>query len=175
MYYKGFFFFKEWFAHSFFLVNRLGRSPKMSNHEPFAHVAQRKCAIVSEWHRLLTKNEWITRCFEQIAHSLIFGQKTSDSLGKPMSEVPALVLVSQESTFFDKLAHQKLNKKWLSTVCWNRAHIFFTKFNILLSAKIKFMPAKLRVVLAPSLTPLSVSHFWIFSFFFFFEKSTYGP
>ena len=28
--------------------------------------------------------------FERIAHSLIFGLKTSDSLGKPMSEFPAL-------------------------------------------------------------------------------------
>ena len=28
--------------------------------------------------------------FERIAHSLIFGQKTSDLLGKSMSEFPAL-------------------------------------------------------------------------------------
>ena len=63
---------------------------------------------VSELLRLLTKNErceqipqvahqkwaneWIARFFERIAHSLIFGQKTSDLLGKPMSEFPALVL-----------------------------------------------------------------------------------
>ena len=32
-------------------------------------------------------NHWV---FEQIAHSLIFRQKMSDSLGKPMSEFPAL-------------------------------------------------------------------------------------
>ena len=36
----------------------------------------------------------IAHFFEQIAHSLIFdfcfGHKTSDSLGKPMSEFPAL-------------------------------------------------------------------------------------
>ena len=41
---------------------------------------------VSESLRSLTKYE---RC-EQIAHSLIFSQKTSDLLGKPMSEFPAL-------------------------------------------------------------------------------------
>ena len=28
--------------------------------------------------------------FERIAHSLIFGQQMSDSLGKPMSKIPAL-------------------------------------------------------------------------------------
>ena len=35
-------------------------------------------------------NEWITHFFEGIAHSLFFGQKTSDSLGNQMSEFPAL-------------------------------------------------------------------------------------
>ena len=48
-------------------ANRSGRSPKMS--------------------------KWVNRSFfERIAHSLIFGQKTSNSLGKPMSEFPALIL-----------------------------------------------------------------------------------
>ena len=40
-----------------------------------------------------TKNEQMSELlfFWQIAHLLIFGQKTSDSLGKPMSEIPALI------------------------------------------------------------------------------------
>ena len=38
-------------------------------------------------------NEWIAHFFEQIAHSLIFVQKTSDLLGKQMSEFPALIRV----------------------------------------------------------------------------------
>ena len=62
---------------------------------------------VSESLRSLTKNEWckqiaqvahqkwaneqIAHFFEQIAHSLIFLQKTSDLLRKPMSEFPALL------------------------------------------------------------------------------------
>ena len=47
-------------------ANRSGRSPKMS--------------------------EWANRSFfEWITHSLIFGQKTSDLLRKPMSEISALV------------------------------------------------------------------------------------
>ena len=42
----------------------------------------------------LTKNERMSESlifFERIAHSLILGQKTSDSLGNQMSEFPALV------------------------------------------------------------------------------------
>ena len=47
-------------------ANRSGCSPKMS--------------------------EWANRSFfERIPHSLIFSQKTSDSLRKPMSEFPALI------------------------------------------------------------------------------------
>ena len=38
---------------------------------------------MSELLRLLTKNE-------RVIESLIFGQKTRDELGKPMSEFPAL-------------------------------------------------------------------------------------
>ena len=38
----------------------------------------------------LTKNERIAYFFEQIAHSLIFGQKMSNSLENQMSEFPAL-------------------------------------------------------------------------------------
>ena len=49
-------------------VHRSGRSPKKNKY----------C-------------KWIARFFERIADSLIFGQKTSGSLGKPMSEFPALI------------------------------------------------------------------------------------
>ena len=48
---------------------------------------------VSESLRLLTKNERMSELlvfFLSIAHSLIFSQKTSDSLRKTMSEFPAL-------------------------------------------------------------------------------------
>ena len=41
-------------------ANRSGRSPKMSDHERFAQVAQRKWAIVSESLRSLTKKEWMS-------------------------------------------------------------------------------------------------------------------
>ena len=58
---------------------RSGCSEEMSDRERIAQVAQQKWA-----------NEWIARFFEQIAHLLIFGQKTSYLLGKPMSEFPAL-------------------------------------------------------------------------------------
>ena len=58
---------------------RSGRSEEMSDHEQIAQVAHQKGA-----------NEWIAHYFERIAHSLIFGQKLSDSLGNQMSEFPAL-------------------------------------------------------------------------------------
>ena len=51
-------------------VNRSGCSEEMSDCEQIAQVAHQKWA-----------NEWIAHFFEWIAHSLIFGQKTSDSLG----------------------------------------------------------------------------------------------
>ena len=54
----------------------------MSNPEIFAQVAHQKWA-----------NEQIAHFFEQIAHWLIFMQKMSDSLIKPMSEFPALQLL----------------------------------------------------------------------------------
>ena len=87
-------------------ANCSGPSPKMSNHERFAQVAHHKWAneriscfferfaqvahqkraTKSKVLRSLTKNERITVFF---AH---FFAKTSDSLRKPMSEFPALIL-----------------------------------------------------------------------------------
>ena len=68
---------------SSFLVSNVSESlrllTKNEQCERIAQVAHQKWA-----------NEWIAHFFEQIAHLLIFGQKTSDSLGKPMSKFPAL-------------------------------------------------------------------------------------
>ena len=58
-------------------ANRSGRSLKMSDYERFAQVAHQKWV-----------NEWLARFFEQIAHLLIFSQKTSHSLRKLMSKLP---------------------------------------------------------------------------------------
>ena len=60
-------------------ASRSGRSEEMSDCEWIPQVAHQKWA-----------KEWIAHFFEQIALSLIFGQKTSDSLGKPMIAFPAL-------------------------------------------------------------------------------------
>ena len=68
-------------------ANRSGRSPKMSDHEPFAQVAQRKWVIVSESLRLLTKNEGMS---ESLICSFL-GQQASDLLGNLLSEFPALL------------------------------------------------------------------------------------
>ena len=71
-----------------FLVSDVSESfrslTKNERCEQIAQVAHQKWA-----------NEWIARFFERIAHSLIFGQKTSDSLGKPMSEFPALKIMNR--------------------------------------------------------------------------------
>ena len=59
-------------------ANHSGRSQKMSNHERFTQVSQRKWAIVSKSLKLLTKKERMSESlifFEQIAHSLTFGEK----------------------------------------------------------------------------------------------------
>ena len=67
-------------------ANPSGRSPKMSNSL-----------------RSLTKNERMSESlvfFEQIAHSLIFFKKMSDSLRKPMSQFPALVILKLIFTFY---------------------------------------------------------------------------
>ena len=60
---------------------RSGRSEEMSDRERIAHFAHQKLV-----------NEWIAYFFEWIAHLLILGQKTNDSLGIQMSEFPALAL-----------------------------------------------------------------------------------
>ena len=98
MFYIQFFYWKkEWIAHFLFFGERCGR---------IAEVAHQKWATMRDSLRSLRENkqswancsgrspkmsERVNRSFfEGIAHSLIFGQNTSDSLGKPMSEFPAL-------------------------------------------------------------------------------------
>ena len=66
----------EWIAHFAQIkwamwANRSGRSPKMSDHERFAQVAQRKWAIVSESLRSLTKNERMSELLIFLSESLI--------------------------------------------------------------------------------------------------------
>ena len=72
---------------------RSGCSEEMSDRERIAQVAHQKLA-----------NEWIAHFFEQMAHLLIFGQKTSGSLGNQMSEFPALN-ISFKKRFLGFLAH----------------------------------------------------------------------
>ena len=60
-----------------------GRSEEMSDRERIAQVSYQKWV-----------NEWIAHFFEQITHSLIYEQKTSDSLWNQMSEFPALSNIS---------------------------------------------------------------------------------
>ena len=61
--------------------------------EWIAQVAHQKWAAMSESLRSLTKNEQMSKSLVFLSELLIrsfFSQKTSDSLGKPMSEFPAL-------------------------------------------------------------------------------------
>ena len=70
-------------------IARSGCSLKMSDHERFAQVAHQKW--MNEWIACFF-SKWVNHSFfEQIAHSLIFLQKTIKSPRKPMSEFPALV------------------------------------------------------------------------------------
>ena len=102
---------------------------KIEQFEKIAQVAHQKWAIKSVLLRSLTKNErpwvicsgrspkWanerISRFFEQIAHSLIFFSKTSNSLRKPMSEFPTLA--ESDSSRSRQLNFPKI-QKWL-TLC----------------------------------------------------------
>ena len=95
-------------------ANHSGPSPKMSDVskvlrsltkneqcERSAQVPHQKWVTMSDSLRWLTKNERITCFFEQFAHLLIicwfFLQKTSDSLRKPMSELPTLSIRSEKA------------------------------------------------------------------------------
>ena len=66
----------EWIAHFAPIkwamwANHSFRSPKMSDHERFAKVAQMKWEIVSESLRSLTKNEWRSESLISLSESLI--------------------------------------------------------------------------------------------------------
>ena len=63
-----------------------------------SHIPSFLMSDVSELLRSLTKNERIARFFEQITHSLIFSQKTSDSLRKPTSKFQAMGISQQVKT-----------------------------------------------------------------------------
>ena len=95
---------------------------------------------VSESLRSLTKTERMSELlfYAQIAHLLIFSQKTSDSLRKLMSEFPALVL-TLFTTLWDQLGvftlfttlWDQLGIFTLFTTLWDQLEVFFGKFYIL--------------------------------------------
>ena len=82
MFYIRFFILKiERFAHPLFLMSDVSELLRLlTKNERITQVAHQKWV-----------NERIARFFEQIAHSLIFLQKTSNSVRKPMSKFPALL------------------------------------------------------------------------------------
>ena len=83
----------------------------MSDHERFTQVAQRKWAIVSESLILLTKNERMSESLIFLSKSLIrsfLGKQTSDSLGNPMSEFPALENIDCNPKMDKKLKKLKM-------------------------------------------------------------------
>ena len=69
----------------------------MRNRERIAQVAHQKWV-----------NERIAHFFEQITHSLIFGQKSSDSLRKPMNEFPALMYSIKNEPFCSCVKRDKM-------------------------------------------------------------------
>ena len=100
-------------------ASRSGRSPKMSNHEQFAHILHQKWTTISESLRSLTKNEQIACFFEEIANLISFSQKPSDSLRKPMSKFPALQFAHFWCATWVICSHHSLKKKkWAN-------HLFF--------------------------------------------------
>ena len=80
-----------------------GHSEEMSDVSKLLKFAHKKWA-----------NEWIAHFYERIAYSLIFWQKTSDSLGNQMSEFPALVLqVSWEAWINIIILNRCINLRYI--------------------------------------------------------------
>ena len=71
----------ERFAHSLFFNEQCER---------IAQVAHQNWATIRDSLRLLTKNEWKSESLIFLSNLLIFSQKTSDSLRKPLSKIPTL-------------------------------------------------------------------------------------
>ena len=93
----------EWIAHFAQIkwamwANRSGRSPKKSNQGRLAQIMSDRERITQVVYQKWA-NEWIAKIFLQIAHLLIFGPNTIDSLGNQMSEFPALVFSLLEENF----------------------------------------------------------------------------
>ena len=84
-------------------ANRSGRSWQMSDREQFAQVAHDKWANCSFFlsESLICSLAYLL--FRSFVHLLIFSQKTSDSLRKPMSKLPTLLK-----------RHETLKKEWNS-------------------------------------------------------------
>ena len=77
---------------SSFMVSDVSESLiSLKSNERFAQVAQRKWAIMSKLLRPVTKNEQMSESLIFLSESLIFWQKTSESLRNQMSKFPALV------------------------------------------------------------------------------------
>ena len=77
------------FAHFLFFGERCGWIASFAQIKCSSHSEEMSVSLI-----LLTKNERMSESFiffERIAHSLIFGQKTRDSLGNRMSDFPALL------------------------------------------------------------------------------------
>ena len=75
-------------------ANRSDRSPKMSNNERFAYIAQRKWVIMRELLRSLTKNERMSESLIFLRESLIRSFLGKKQAIRPMSEFPALIFSS---------------------------------------------------------------------------------
>ena len=84
-YIRGFIKKNEQITHSLFLVSNVSESLR-------SLTKNERCERITQVAHQKKANEWIAHFFEQIAHLLIFGQKTSDSLRILMSEFSALLL-----------------------------------------------------------------------------------
>ena len=101
-------------------ANPSGRSPKMSKYERFAHIAQRKWAIVSESLRLLTNNGGISESLILLSELLMphiwakierFARKTDERIPSPgvIALAPSLHLIGAKMCAIKKLCnYQKM-------------------------------------------------------------------
>ena len=117
-------------------MNRSGCSPKISDHERFAQVAQRKLAIVSESLRSLTKNDQIALFFvnRSFAHFFAkneqFAQKANEQIPSPGSKAAisaAALAASTAASAAETAKEEKVTPKKIPALQLHNGYIWFGK------------------------------------------------
>ena len=131
-------------------ANRLGHSPKMSDYEWFAQVAQRKWAIVSESLRSLTKNEQMS---ESLICSFLGKKRAIRSENDERNPGPEYLVLGRRHFFcisaslhpagsLDPLWRGDVDKILRAQLLQNRFKLYQNKFNLPIPTVYSFKTGK---------------------------------